>query len=274
MIGSTSNIAACDWGPSNERNAGALNTLTVNGAEYRFRWIPAGTFMMGSPESEKDRSGDETLHQVTLTRGFWMQETPVTQRQWESTTGFNPSAFCDRGEYSAYVDGLDTSNFPVERVSWDNAVNEFIPKLNRLNSGLIFRLPTEAEWEYACGAGQAYRYSGSNVINDVAWYNDNSAINQKGRAHEVGTKQANGWGLYDMSGNVWEWCSDWYGKNYYEDGTTTDPQGPNDGYERVIRGGCWICGAKDCRRACRRSYLPGTGFDCFGFRLVLQAASE
>ncbi|MDO4571257.1 MAG: formylglycine-generating enzyme family protein, partial [Planctomycetia bacterium] len=169
-----------------------------NGVEYVWRWCPAGEFMMGSPSGEKGRYNDEKQHRVTLTQGFWMLETQVTQRMWQSVMGNNPSKW--KG-----------ANLPVEQVSWNDCV-KFCEKISEL-SGLKIQLPTEAQWEYACRAGTMGAYAGN--LGSMAWYDSNSG----GRTHEVKTKQPNAWGLYDMHGNVWEWCSDWYGE-YVESPTS------------------------------------------------------
>ena len=167
--------------------------------------------------------------------------------------GNNPSKFIE-------------ANKPVERVSW-NDCQEFIKKLNLL-TGLQFRLPTEAEWEYAARGGsksQGYKYSGSNNIDDVAWYGDNSSET----THQVGTKkQPNELGIYDMSGNVWEWCSDWYSDSYYSSSPTTNPTGPTTGYDRVDRGGSWINSARLCRVPIRNGVNSGYRSYGIGFRLV------
>ena len=240
-------------GPSAKlpRQAGEVKTLTLpGGAEMRFRWCPAGTFTMGSPESEDGRDGDETQHQVTLTRGFWLGETPVTQKQWKSVMGDNPSVF--KG-----------ANLPVEEVSW-NDCQEFIQKVNAaLNCGA--RLPTEAEWEYACRAGTSGAYGGTGELDELGWYDKNSGD----KTHPVGQKKPNAWGLYDMHGNVWEWCSDWYGD--YPSGSVTDPTGPSSGSSRVLRGGSWGCNARDCRSASRGRDYPGFRDYYGGFRLLCSA---
>ena len=183
----------------------------------------------------------------------------VTQEEWVAVMGENPSLFS----------GV---NLPVELVSWNYIVNGFLPELNRL-TGLTFRLPTEAEWEYAARGGnrsQGYKYSGSNTIDDVAWYGyyDNSkgtAINFS--TYPVGTKQANELGLYDMTGNVYEWCSDWY--ESYSSSSQTNPTGPATGSHRVLRGGSWDHSARSCRVSYRSGINPGNGDFIIGFRLAL-----
>ena len=202
---------------------------------------------MGSNDSEA-HSDEKPVHSVTL-NDYYIGETEVTQELWEAVMGSNPSVF--KG-----------SKKPVEMVSWNNC-QEFIMKLNRL-TGRDFRLPTEAEWEYAARGGnksQGYKYSGSNTIDDVAWYDENSLS-----THPVGTKAPNELGLYDMSGNVWEWCSDWYGD--YSSSSQTNPTGSSSGSGRVLRGGSWCRDAQCCRVAFRDNNALGLRFDYNGFRLV------
>lgn len=216
-----------------------------------FAYVAPGTFMMGSPSGEDGRDSDEKQHQVTLTRGFYMQTTEVTQGQWKAVMGNNPSYFKNCGD-----------NCPVEKVSWNDA-QEFIQKLNQREGRELYRLPTEAEWEYAArSGGKNEKYSGSNNIDQVAWYRSNS----NSQTHKVGTKSPNGLGIYDMSGNVWEWCQDWYGE--YPSGSVTNPTGPSSGSARVLRGGGWISSAAGCRSAYRDRYDPGNRSYSLGFRLL------
>ena len=218
-----------------------LNKL-INNMVY----VSGGTFIMGG-----DESSDQTpTHSVTLS-SYYICKYEVTQALWRAVMGSNPSKF--KGD-----------NLPVEQVSW-NDCQTFI---NRLNSytGRNFRLPTEAEWEFAARGGnysRHYKYSGSNYIGDVAWYTDNSG----NRTHPVGTKQANELGLYDMSGNVWEWCSDWYGS--YSSYSQSNPTGATSGFGRVERGGNWCGLARYCCSSHRSYYAPGNSFDDLGLRLVL-----
>ncbi|MBQ3247480.1 MAG: formylglycine-generating enzyme family protein [Alistipes sp.] len=218
-------------------------------------FVKGGTFMMSAtPEQGKDANSDEKpAHSVTVS-DFYIGKYEVTQAQWEAVMGENPSCF--KGE-----------NRPVERVSW-NDIQEFIEKLNA-KTGKKYRLPTEAEWEYAARGGnqsKGYKYSGSNDIGSVAWYTKNSSS----QTHPVGQKQPNELGLYDMSGNVYEWCSDWFGR--YSSGSQTNPTGPAKGSRRVLRGGSWL-NAGRCRVSYRGSDDPSSsGFYCgiFGFRLACQ----
>ncbi|MBP5320902.1 MAG: formylglycine-generating enzyme family protein [Kiritimatiellae bacterium] len=226
----------------------------------RFRWCPPGSFMMGSPKTEPGRRDDEVRHQVTLTKGFWMGETEVTQKQWMSVMGENPSRF--KG------DGL-----PVEQVSWEDC-QRFVTKVNR-ELGFGLRLPTEAEWEYACRAGTVTAYSWGNILNGDKANCDGRhpyGTDTEGRYLErtvpVESYAPNVWGLYDMHGNVLEWCSDWYGD--YPAGSVTDPTGPASGDFRVLRGGGWHSYAGSCRSASRYWNLPGFRIN-HGFRLVCSA---
>ncbi|MEN3333039.1 MAG: hypothetical protein V7641_2404 [Blastocatellia bacterium] len=218
---------------------GALKEL-MNG----FVPLPAGEFMMGS---ENGSAAEKPVHRVRLSRPFEMGKYEVTQAQWEAVMGNNPSYF--KG-----------SNRPVEQVSWHD-VQEFIEKLNALNDGYVYRLPTEAEWEYACRAGSNGDYSGK--LDAMAWCDNNSDQ----MSHPVGAKQPNAWGLYDMHGNVFEWCQDWYDNNYAES-PSLDPQGPASGSFRVKRGGSWAFPAAFSRSAARDLYSPGYRFNFLGFRLV------
>ncbi|MCL2742328.1 MAG: formylglycine-generating enzyme family protein [Planctomycetaceae bacterium] len=238
--------------PKDNRKAGERVELKIKGIDYAFRWCPAGTFLMGSPQNEADRRDTENQHRVTLSSGFWMLETEVTQGMWASVMGNNPS----------YFKGI---KLPVEQVSWDDC-QEYIKKLNGLGiapKGFKFSLPTEAQWEYACRAGTTGAYGGTGKLDDMGWYSDNSG----GTTHVVGTKRANAWGLFDMHGNVWEWCSDLYGD--YPNGAVTDPVGANTGSFRVFRGGSWFCSAEYCRSAVRGYDTPGNRYHRLGFRLSL-----
>ena len=211
--------------------------------------IPAGTFMMGcTSEQGDDCYGDEKpAHQVTLS-SYKINRYQVTQEEWRAVMDNNPSHFkgCDK--------------CPVEKVSW-NDIQDFLKKLNQL-TGKNYRLPTEAEWEYAARGGENYKYAGSNTIGKVAWYDDNS----ESKTHPVGKKQANGYGLYDMSGNVWEWCQDWYGA--YSSKAQSNPKGADSGSGRVLRGGGWSFSARLCRVADRADFNPGSRFNNSGFRLA------
>ena len=241
-----------DGGNEDEGKPFQNETFTVNGVSFTMVAVEGGTFTMGCTGEQGDDcfSNEKPAHQVTV-GGFCIGETEVTQALWRAVTGSKPSYF--KGD-----------NLPVETVSWD-ACQKFIKKLNEL-TGKKFRLPTEAEWEYAARGGnqrQGYKYSGSKDIGPVAWFWDNS--NES--THQVKGKGANELGLYDMSGNVCEWCSDWYGE--YSSSAQTDPQGPDEGSLRVARGGSWGGDAGDCRVSGRSHYYPVCRGNFLGFRLVL-----
>ena len=214
--------------------------------------VEAGTFTMGATSEMKDPWDDEKpAHQVTLTNDYYIGKYEVTQALWQAVMGNNPSNF--KGD-----------NLPVENVSWKDC-QKFLSKLNN-TTGKSFRLPTEAEWEYAARGGKksrGYQYSGSNNISDVAWYEDNSGS----KTHTVGSKQANELGIYDMSGNVWEWCHDWKGS--YSSSSQVNPTGANSGSDRVLRGGSWYNTARLCRSSCRFSSAPDDRNGRLGLRLIL-----
>ena len=236
------------------------------GVELTMVKIKAGSFLMGSPEKESGRDSQEKQHMVTLTNDYWLGKFLVTQGHWKAVMGDNPARF-QKGD-----------NYPVEYVSWNDA-RKFCVKLNelcasQLPQGYRFDLPTEAQWEYACRAGTATALNngkdmtwlqlyiiGVPPLNEVGWYEKNSDS-----THEVGKKQPNAWGLFDMHGNVWEWCRDWYGPY---DGDTTDPTGPAGGAAHVARGGSWDYDAKYCRSATRESGRPLNRGNDVGFRLAL-----
>ena len=227
-------------------------TFTVKGVSFTMVGVKGGTFTMGatSEQGSDAKSFEKLTHQVTLS-DYYIGETEVTQELWKAVMGSNPSYFSG-------------TNLPVEGVSWDDC-HTFIKKLNRL-TGKKFRLPTEAEWEYAARGGQksrGYKYAGSNTLSDVAWYKDNSS----NQTHPVKQKQANELGLYDMSGNVYEWCQDWYGS--YSSNAQTNPTGPSSDSYRVSRGGCWYNSASICRVAKRSAFSPGARYYDLGFRVVL-----
>ena len=250
---------ASDWGEDDEH--GLWMALTLGDARQVFRWIAPGRFLMGSPLDEPERYADEVQHEVTLRHGFWLADTACTQAFWQAVAGSNPSSFGD-----------DPRN-PVEQVSWDD-VQAFIVELERRLPGLPVRLPTEAEWEYACRAGTTTPSSfGENISPELVNYDGNYpyAGAEKGLYREktvpVASLPANPWGLYEMHGNVWEWCADWYGD--YRTEAQVDPQGPQTGDDRVLRGGSWSNFGRYVRSARRRRYGPGERFDRSGFRLAL-----
>ena len=233
------------------------NTISIpvkDGINIDMVRVEAGTFTMGAtPEMKNPDNDEKPTHRVTLTNDYYIGKYEVTQALWQMVMGNNPSEF--KGD-----------NLPVETVSWYDC-QEFISKLNRI-TGKMFRLPTEAEWEYAARGGnksRGYQYSGSNNLSDVAWYGNNSGD----ETHAVGTKQPNELGIYDMSGNVDEWCQDW--KGAYSSSSQVNPTGANSGSSRVIRGGSWDASAWGwgCRSSYRSCTLPGNRYYGFGLRLVL-----
>jgi len=258
--GSGSENGADRGGDNADDNGGAVIDKT-NSIGMTFNSIEPGTFMMGSPEDEPGHRGDETLHQVTLTQGYYMQTTPVTQGEWKAVMGSNPSYFSECGD-----------DCPVESVTWLD-IQDFISKLNDLDDEGQYALPTEAQWEYAARAGSrdafangSIKVTGSGydpVLDSMGWYTYNST----GRTHPVAQKDPNAWGLYDMHGNVWEWVADWYGD--YAPDSVTDPTGPSSGFGRVVRGGSWSNVAVSCRSANRTFKNPGSMDYNYGFRVVL-----
>lgn len=227
-------------------------TYTANGVSFDMMMVKAGTFTMGATSEMKEPESDEKpTHRVTLTNDYYIGKTEVTQALWKAVMGIYPSRFIG-------------DNLPVEDVSWYDC-QEFISELNSL-TGQNFRLPTEAEWEFAARGGNNsnhYQYSGSNELGDVAWYDGNSGD----ETHVVATKQPNELGLYDMSGNVWEWCSDRY--DSYSSSSQTNPTGPKSGRNRVLRGGSWNRDAWYCRSSFRGNFTSGYSNKNLGLRLVL-----
>ncbi len=253
-------VWASEWG---EDGFGLYLDLDFQNVIQRFRWIAPGTFLMGSPESEPERRENETQHGVTLTQGFWLVDSTCTQALWLAVLGDNPADF------------KDTLDHPVESVSWDD-VQRFIQALNTQLPDLHARLPSEAEWEYACRAGTTTPFSfGETITPERVNYDGNYpyAGAEKGLARRktapVKSLPPNSWGLYEMHGNVWEWCADWYG--YYPTAAVIDPLGPATGEGRVLRGGSWHSYARRSRSAGRYRYGPDTR-SYFGFRLALGPA--
>lgn len=247
---------ASGWG---EDEFGLWMAFTYKGARQQFRWCEPGTFLMGSPESEPERGSGENQHEVTLSKGFWLADTTVTQALWEAVMGENPSDF--KGE-----------NRPVENVSWDDA-QEFIGKMNDMKPELKLQLPTEAQWEYACRAGSTTPFCWGEQINSELVNFDGTEPYNNGRKSEyrketvdVESFYQNDWGLWQMHGNVYEWCQDWYGN--YPSGSVVDPSGPESGDSRVLRGGSWFGRGGFCRSAFRYYVRPGLRSDYFGFRLA------
>jgi formylglycine-generating enzyme required for sulfatase activity len=270
---------ASEWG---EDRFGPFTSFTVDKVVQRLRWVPPGRFLMGSPEGEAGRWGDEgPQHRVDLRHGLWVAETPCTQALWQAVMGENPSRFV-------------SADRPVEQVSWDDC-QAFLLRIEALVPGLGARLPTEAEWEYACRGGTTgatwvgeLDLRGANdapVLDGIAWYGGNSGVgfdltegedssgwrekqfpHTRAGTRPVGRKLANPLGLRDMLGNVYEWCEDWFGT--YAVGAATDPRGPTAGSDRVLRGGSWDSSARSVRAAIRYANVPGSRFADVGFRLV------
>ena len=237
--------------PVSAVTSGDVETITVNGVSFKMIRVQGGTFTMGAtPEQGSDAFDDEKpAHQVTLST-FSIGQTEVTQELWQAVMGSNPSNF--KG-----------AKRPVEMVSWEDCQN-FIRELNSL-TGRRFRLPTEAEWEYAArggNKGNGHKYAGSSAIDNVAWYYGNSGS----QTHDVATKRANELGLYDMSGNVYEWCQDW--DDSYSSSSQTNPTGASSGSYRVDRGGCWGHSAGNCRVSHRGYFTSSYRFNFLGLRLA------
>jgi formylglycine-generating enzyme required for sulfatase activity len=231
------------------------NASFTNSIGMKFVMIPAGEFQMGANLYEHEKP----VHNVKITKPFYMQAAEVTQKQWAAVMGNNPSNF--RGD-----------DLPVEQVSWNDA-QEFIKKLNEKERKKAYRLPTEAEWEYACRAGSKGKFCfGDNegTLGEYAWYNANFEC----KTYPVGQKKPNAWGLFDMHGNVWEWCQDLYGSDYYSNSPFEDPQGPKIGGCRVLRGGCWDTQYADhCRSATRLMNEPDYRAGNYGFRLSFSSTA-
>jgi uncharacterized protein (TIGR02996 family) len=256
----------------------------VNSISMRLALIPPGVFLMGSPAEEEGRSADEgPLHEVEITRPFYLGVFPVTQGQWRAVMGHNPSCFCARGHFRSGKDrvkGLNTDDFPVECVSWDD-VTVFLAKLAALKKEVEarreYRLPTEAEWEYACRGGPCSStpfHLGNSLSSTQASfdgrfpYGEASKRPYRQRTCAVGSYRPNAFGLYDMHGAVFEWCADWYDKDYYKTSPRRDPQGPSEGRSRVRRGGGWNSNGWSCRAARRSGNAPFYRLSSMGFRVV------
>jgi formylglycine-generating enzyme required for sulfatase activity len=243
------------------KNVVSQASVFTNSIGMNFVLIPAGNFVMGSPSNEWKRDADETEHEVTLSKPFYLQATEVTQAQWKRVMASNPSYFKNCGE-----------DCPVETVSWNDA-QDFIKKLNQLERTTKYRLPTEAEWEYACRAGEITAFNtGTCITTELANYDGRYPPRYcpKGQYRLSTVKVAgfrpNSWGLYDMHGNVWEWCQDWYAD--YSTSQVTDPIGPASGEYRVLRGGSWGFGARAARSADRAGKSPSYLSTFIGFRVA------
>ncbi len=251
-------VALAGFVPLNAQTKAPPKSFT-NSVGMKFAWIPPGTFLMGSPATEADREKDETQHKVTLTKGFYMGVYLVTQEQWREVMGDNPSRF--KGE----------KKLPVDMISWKEC-QEFLQKLREKDKKRAYRLPTEAEWEYACRAGTTTPfYFGDTISTDQANYKGVFTYGKgkvgvyREKTTPVGSFPPNAWGLYDMHGNLLEWCQDWYGE--YPTDHVVDPQGPEDGRWRVLRGGCWFYAPQYCRSACRDWCTRGYHLSLVGFRV-------
>ncbi len=263
----------------------SLPEEVTNSIGMKLKLIPAGEFLMGSPVNEADRFDDEgPQHKVRITKPFYMGVTEVTQGQWFSVMGTKPWSgkeyVEDGADYPAIAAALaahllrkkeyveDGADYPAVYVGWEDVI-AYCKKLSTTENK-SYRLPTEAEWEYACRGGTTTAYSfGSSTesLKAYAWFYDKYA-------HHVGTKKANLFGLHDMHGNVWEWCSDWYGSNYYGSSPASDPPGATTGSFRVLRGGCWYLSAGLCRSAFRRRFCPSVRDFYLGFRLALSPSGQ
>jgi len=277
-------VKVCSTQPESRQTRTKTVTLS-NSVQLDLVWIPPGEFNMGSPKSEKGRQRDEVYHSVTISKGFWMSKYEVTQAQWQAVTGNNSSDFINndnvriRKQTSVQVADSAASrgrgSLPVDSVSY-NDVQDFIKRLNR-QTAMIFRLPTEAEWEYACRAGTTTPFHyGDSLSSAMANFDGRHPYNAakgvfRGETVPVGSFKPNAFGLYDMHGNIWEWCRDWYGP--YSPKPVTDPVGPKSGVYRVLRGGCWFGDGNYCRSAYRDKGFPDKRVGLIGFRLVLPQAA-
>lgn len=260
-------LSACQHAPlttAASAQTGASQTVMLPGnIPLEMVWIPAGCFMMGCYPNEQDAYPDEApQHPVTLSRGFWMGKYEVTQQQWR--------AIMQTAPWTGQKFVADIPQSPAVCISWQQT-QEFIEKLNRY-TGDTFRLPSEAEWEYACRAGTTTRfYWGDDLafrgIDDQAWWRRTALNTDQKFARRVGSKLPNPWGLHDMGGNVYEWCHDWYAP--YPDGPQTDYAGSENGKKKVNRGGSWITIGGCCRSARRGYDIPSAAYDDLGFRLLL-----
>jgi formylglycine-generating enzyme required for sulfatase activity len=267
--------------PEEEKRAKRIGTSFTNYIGMKLVWIPPGKFTMGSPREEAGRSDEEVQHEVEISQEFWLGAHEVTQKQFRDLMGYNPSWFSKTGGGKNKVIRLNTDDFPVEMVSWDEAV-EFCNKLTARDTkkpaGWVYRLPCEAEWEYACrGGSPAYQvfHFGNALSGKQANFKSNvpfglaDKVEPLNRPCKVGSYPANDFGLHDMHGNVWEWCLDWYGKEYYGKSPAKDPPGPREGSVRVNRGGGWFYNGRGCRSAFRSWYPPEKGNSHLGFRVAL-----
>ena len=262
-VGSVAVATAAEPKEAADKAKSPPKELTVDlgkGVKLEMVLIPAGEFIMGSQNEEREASGESPQHRVRMAKPFYLGKHLVTQEQWRVLMGNNPSDF-------------EGPRNPVSQVSWDSC-QAFLTMLNEKGlspRGMSFRLPTEAQWEYACRAGSTTRYcfgDKESELGEYGWYSENSG----GKPHPIGGKTANAWGLYDMHGNMCEWCADWYDAGYYSKSPKYDPTGAAIGSDRVVRGGHWNYGASECRSAGRLGYAPRIPF--VGFRVALTPADE
>jgi uncharacterized protein (TIGR02996 family) len=265
------------------RGVRPVTPLLVNSVGMSLALVPPGRFRMGSSSEETGRSQDEgPLHEVEITKSFYLGAYPVRQRDYQGLMGSNPGWFSATGSGKSSVDGLDTSDFPVENVTWHEAC-EFCQKLSDLPAekaaGRVYRLPTEAEWEYACRAGTSTTFCcGSSLSSQVANIRGNAPYggaepaSYLGRTCPVGRYPPNAFGLYDMHGNVYDWCSDWFDEDYYKNSPAQDPPGPVSGTRKVLRDASWADRAEACRAANRNRQAPGDRNMHVGFRVVCVVA--
>lgn len=259
VVLSISLMLACGAGARNLANEPRIEYVNLPQSRLSLVRVPAGTSQMGTNQVITTSQGwdnevERPVHDVRITKDFWMGRFPVTQSQWQEVMGNNPSYCRDAGP-----------DAPVEQVSWNDS-QAFIAKLNSQQTRWTVRLPTEAEWEYACRAGTTEETYGR--LDEIAWYEGNNTRS----THPVGQKLPNSFGLYDMLGNVWEWCQDWF--EPYTRASLVDPQGPATGEKRVMRGGCWYCDAIHCRAA-RRNRDPQDHLSrSIGFRIVAVARTD
>ena len=269
LLGQAAGAAEPSTSPATQPSPQPAKELTLdlgNNVSMKLALIPAGKFLMGA-KNEEDLSDDEApLHNVTISKPFYMGIYPVTQSQWAEVMATTLAQQRDKAnkDWPFFGEGADN---PIYYVSWEEAA-EFCTKLSK-KTGRTVKLPTEAQWEYACRAGSRTKFGfGANEedFGDYAWYTKNSDE----KTHPVGQKKPNTWGLYDMHGNVWEWCRDWYDKDYYSaTGNVLDPQGPEDGAFRVLRGGCWGQVPLRCRSASRMWDFPAGRGGSMGFRVIV-----
>jgi formylglycine-generating enzyme required for sulfatase activity len=269
--------------PSSVKLGTKKGEVITNSIGIKLAYIPPGTFSMGSPKDELGRGEDEDEHDVEITKGFYLGVYEVTQGEYEKVMGENPSFFSAKGDAKSQVPE-DTNRFPVEQVFYEDAV-KFCAKLSEMEKGIgrLYRLPTEAEWEYACRGGATSKapfHYGKSISSDQANFNGKYPYGgtdeglHLGRTCKVGSYKPNGYGLYDMHGNVWEWCSDWYSSDYYANGPKRNPLGPSKGSTLVIRGGGWYDVGRGCRSAGREDFVPSNRHHDLGFRVALAASGQ